>query len=63
MQIEDTARRRDRFAIPVTGIPRNGDHHSRLTNNDASCFAREEDLVGVEDNAAKLKWWLVDDLE
>jgi disease resistance protein RPM1 len=27
------------------------------------CFAREDDVVGIEDNATKLKQWLVGDLK
>jgi len=61
--LEDTAKTRDRYVIP--GMQRyagSSDYHFRSTNQ-ISCFAREEDLVGIEGNATKLKGWLVDDLE
>ncbi|CAN6374565.1 unnamed protein product [Urochloa humidicola] len=61
-ELEDTTKRRERYAIP--GIERrdgSSDHHARSTNQ-ASYFAREEDLVGIEGNTAKLKEWLVNDL-
>ncbi|CAD6254390.1 unnamed protein product [Miscanthus lutarioriparius] len=60
---EETVKRRDRYIIP--GMERHagsGDHHTRSTN-EALCFAREEELVGIEDNATKLKGWLVGDLD
>ncbi|RCV37456.1 hypothetical protein SETIT_8G064400v2 [Setaria italica] len=63
VELEDATKRRDRYVIP--GMERHGgnsDHHARYTNQ-ALCFAREEDLVGIEGNAAKLKGWLVDDLD
>uniref|UniRef100_K3ZMC2 NB-ARC domain-containing protein n=1 Tax=Setaria italica TaxID=4555 RepID=K3ZMC2_SETIT len=63
VEIEDATKRRDRYVIP--GMERhagNSDHHARSTNQ-ALCFAREEDLVGIKGNAAKLKGWLVDDLD
>ncbi|RCV37461.1 hypothetical protein SETIT_8G064700v2 [Setaria italica] len=63
VELEDATKRRDRYVIP--GMERhagNSDHHARSTNQ-ALCFAREEDLVGIEGNAAKLKGWLVDDLD
>jgi disease resistance protein RPM1 len=63
-ELEEVAKRRDRYVIPG-GMERHvgsSIHHSRSTNQ-ALCFAREEDLVGIEGKSAKLKGWLVDDLE
>ncbi|CAD6254369.1 unnamed protein product [Miscanthus lutarioriparius] len=63
VELEETVKRRDRYIIP--GMERHagsGDHHTRSTNQ-ALCFAREEELVGIEDNATKLKGWLVGDLD
>jgi disease resistance protein RPM1 len=39
------------------------DHAASSSNQTSSCFAREEDLVGIEGNAAKLTRWLLGDLE
>ncbi|CAO2148083.1 unnamed protein product [Urochloa humidicola] len=63
-ELEDTIKRRDRYAIPgMQGHSKsNGDHHATSTNK-SLCSAREEDLVGIEENAEKLKGWLVNDLE
>ncbi|CAL4989074.1 unnamed protein product [Urochloa decumbens] len=55
VELEDTAKRRGRY---IGG----SDHHERSTNQ-TSCFVREEDLVGIEDNVDKLTRWLVGDLE
>ncbi|KAL6658512.1 hypothetical protein ACP70R_004098 [Stipagrostis hirtigluma subsp. patula] len=62
-KLEEATKRRDRYAMP--GMERHtgdSDHHVRSTHQ-MSCFAREEDLVGIEDNANKLKQWLIGDLE
>ncbi|CAN6374562.1 unnamed protein product [Urochloa humidicola] len=62
-ELEETAKRRDRYVIPAPGMQghaRNSDHRSTSMT---MCSAREEDLVGIEETAAKLKGWLVDDLE
>ncbi|CAL4981950.1 unnamed protein product [Urochloa decumbens] len=57
-ELEDTIQRRDRYVIPGTqGHTKNNGDHQTL------CSAREEDLVGIEGNAEKLKGWLVNDLE
>jgi len=62
-ELEDTAKRRDRYVIPgIQRHARNGDDHATPTNQ-TLCSAREDDLVGIEGNAAKLKGWLVNDLE
>ncbi|CAO2152767.1 unnamed protein product [Urochloa humidicola] len=62
-ELEDTTKRRDRYLIPgfqkYTG---SGGNQARSTYQTA-CFAKEEDLVRNEDNVAKLKGWLVNDLE
>ncbi|CAO2148087.1 unnamed protein product [Urochloa humidicola] len=57
--LEDDAKKRGLYALPVM---ESSDHHAGFTNQ-TSCFTREEDLVGIEGNAAKLKGWLVNDLE
>ncbi|CAD6257752.1 unnamed protein product [Miscanthus lutarioriparius] len=62
IELEDTVKRRDRYVIPNTGTG-NAHHFAREDTNQASCFAREEELVGIEDDGAKLKGWLVDDLK
>ncbi|TVU26275.1 hypothetical protein EJB05_28814, partial [Eragrostis curvula] len=59
--LEVAAKQRDLCALPE-GFGGGGDHHSALTNETAS-FAREEDLVGIKDNADKLKGWLLCGLE
>ncbi|CAL4994437.1 unnamed protein product [Urochloa decumbens] len=62
-ELEEATKRRKRYAIP--GMETHAgtiDNHARSTNQ-TLCFAREEDLVGIEGNAAKLKGCLVDDLE
>ncbi|TVU26259.1 hypothetical protein EJB05_28796, partial [Eragrostis curvula] len=59
--LEDVAKQRNLCALPER---RDGgsDHHASLTN-ETVCFAREEDLVGIKDNAEKLKGWLTGDLK
>jgi len=62
-EIEDSTRRRDRYIIQ--GMQRysgSGDHHA-TSNYQTLCSAREEDIVGIKDHAAKLKQWLVGDME
>ncbi|CAL4985344.1 unnamed protein product [Urochloa decumbens] len=62
-ELEDTTRRRDRYVI--LGLLRyswSGDHRVNSTNQ-ILYSAREEDLMGITDHAARLKWWLVGDLE
>ncbi|XP_034569753.1 putative disease resistance protein At1g50180 [Setaria viridis] len=62
-ELKGAAERRDRYACPrMDNYAGSSDRHAR-SSNQTSCFAREEDLVGIESNAAKLKGWLVDDLE
>ncbi|CAL4994431.1 unnamed protein product [Urochloa decumbens] len=65
-ELEDTTKRRARYVIPGmqghTGTGSNGNHQATSTNQ-TLCSAREEDLVGIEENAEKLKGWLVKDLE
>ncbi|CAO2152769.1 unnamed protein product [Urochloa humidicola] len=58
---KDAAERRDRYVIP--GMQRYNGSSDHNATNQALCLVREEDLVGVEGNAAKLKAWLVDELE
>ncbi|CAO2145879.1 unnamed protein product [Urochloa humidicola] len=62
-KLEDITKRRDRYVIP--GIQRyaeSGGHLAR-SRDQTLFFAREDDLVGIEGNATKLKGWLVDDLK
>ncbi|TVU01491.1 hypothetical protein EJB05_53054, partial [Eragrostis curvula] len=47
--LEDAARQREHFALPE-GFGGGGERHAASTN-DTACFAREEDLVGIKDNA------------
>ncbi|TKV99784.1 hypothetical protein SEVIR_8G066500v4 [Setaria viridis] len=62
-KLEDAAKRKDLYAMPgMERGARDCDHHARTTNQ-TSCFARDEDLVGIQDNAEKLKRWLVGDFE
>ncbi|CAN6363454.1 unnamed protein product [Urochloa humidicola] len=61
--LEGAVNRRDRYVIPgMLRCAGSSDNHARSTSQ-ALCFAREEDLVGIEGNADKLKGWLLDDLE
>ncbi|CAO2143551.1 unnamed protein product [Urochloa humidicola] len=53
--LEEATKRRKRYAISGSS-----DNHATSTNQ-ALCIAN--DLVGIEASAAKLKGWLVDDLE
>ncbi|CAO2145877.1 unnamed protein product [Urochloa humidicola] len=62
-ELEDTIKRRDRYA--TAGIDRNVGgyyYHARCTNQ-ISCFAREEDLVGINDNVVTLTQWLIGDMD
>ncbi|KAL6868236.1 hypothetical protein ACP4OV_015081 [Aristida adscensionis] len=60
-ELEDAARKRGFYAMPGMGTYIGGsDKHAR-SRNQIACFARDEDLVGIEDNANKLKHWLVGD--
>ncbi|XP_039778137.1 disease resistance protein RPM1-like [Panicum virgatum] len=63
-ELEDAIRRRNRYAMPGMMERNVGgyDCHVRYTNQ-TTCFAREEDLVGIEDNVEKLTHWLVGDLD
>ncbi|KAL6658510.1 hypothetical protein ACP70R_004096 [Stipagrostis hirtigluma subsp. patula] len=62
-KLEDATKRRDRYAMPIMERHIGGsDHHARSAHQ-MPLFAREEDLVGIKDNADKLKKWLVGDLE
>ncbi|XP_002450471.2 disease resistance protein RPM1 [Sorghum bicolor] len=64
-ELEDTVKRRDRYAVP--GMERNigsyYDCRDTRSNNQTMCFAREDDLVGIQDNVDKMTQWLVGDLE
>jgi len=64
IELEAAKNRRDCYVTPAgTGRHvRSSDHHAR-SNGQTMCFARDEDLVGIEDNAEKLKLWLLGDLE
>ncbi|XP_066342794.1 disease resistance protein RPM1-like [Miscanthus floridulus] len=63
VDLEEAANRRARYVLPgMQGHAGKGDHHARATNQNL-CFAREDDVVGIEDNATKLKQWLVGDLK
>ncbi|XP_066342629.1 disease resistance protein RPM1-like [Miscanthus floridulus] len=63
VELEEAAKRRARYVLPgMQGHAGKGDHHARATNQNL-CFAREDDVVGIEDNATKLKQWLVGDLK
>ncbi|CAD6257736.1 unnamed protein product [Miscanthus lutarioriparius] len=63
VELEEAAKRRARYVLPgMQGHAGRGDHHARATNQNL-CFAREDDVVGIEDNATKLKQWLVGDLK
>jgi len=62
-QLKDAAERRARYVIPgMQGYAGSSDNHAR-SNTQNLCFPREDDLVGIEDAATKLKGWLVGDLE
>ncbi|WVZ53738.1 hypothetical protein U9M48_004640 [Paspalum notatum var. saurae] len=54
-ELEDAAKRKVRYAG-------SSDHHA-IPTNPTVCPARDEDLVGIEDNAAMIKGWLLDDLK
>nr|CAB3491124.1 unnamed protein product [Digitaria exilis] len=59
-ELEDAARKRGVY--DMQGAERydgGSSHHARSS----LCLARDEDLVAIEDNADKLKRWLVGDLE
>jgi disease resistance protein RPM1 len=62
-ELKEAAERRHRYARPRTESYNGSSDHQARSTNQALCFAREEDLVGIEGYAAKLKGWLVDDLE
>ncbi|TVU26255.1 hypothetical protein EJB05_28792, partial [Eragrostis curvula] len=44
-------------------LERSGGGSDHFAGSEVSCFAREEDLVGIQDNAEKLKGWLLDNLD
>ncbi|TVU26263.1 hypothetical protein EJB05_28801, partial [Eragrostis curvula] len=50
--LEDVAKQRNLCALPERHVG-GSDHHASLTN-ETVCFAREEDLVGIKDNAEKV---------
>ncbi|WVZ53736.1 hypothetical protein U9M48_004639 [Paspalum notatum var. saurae] len=54
-ELEDAAKRKVRYA--------GSSGHHAIHTNPTVCPAREEDLVGIEDNAAMIKQWLLGDLE
>ncbi|KAJ1274926.1 hypothetical protein BS78_05G096900 [Paspalum vaginatum] len=61
-EVENTAKRRDHYAIPgMVRYSEGSNHHKRYTNQ--LCFARDEDLVGIKVNAEKLTQWLIGNLE
>jgi disease resistance protein RPM1 len=61
--LEDAAKQKNLCAMPeMERYGGRNDHHSGSINP-SSCFAREDDLVDVKDNAEKLKGWLLDNLE
>ncbi|CAL4994366.1 unnamed protein product [Urochloa decumbens] len=63
-ELEDAARKRERYAMPgVLERYAGGSGHHAGSANQTLSFAREEDLVGIEDNVVKLTQCLVGDLE
>ncbi|GJN25104.1 hypothetical protein PR202_gb12891 [Eleusine coracana subsp. coracana] len=58
--LEDAAKQANLCAIPIIERPGAGNYYHAGSINPTSCFARDEDLVGIEDNAEKLKGWLLD---
>ncbi|EES08153.1 disease resistance protein RPM1 [Sorghum bicolor] len=63
VELEEAAKRRARYVIPrMHGQAGRGDHHAGSTNQNL-CLAREDDVVGTEHNAEKLKQWLLGDLK
>ncbi|KAK3122868.1 hypothetical protein QOZ80_8AG0619500 [Eleusine coracana subsp. coracana] len=59
-QLKEATKRRNRYAI--TGYV-GGSEPNVVSNHQITTFAREEDLVGVEDKVKQLKHWLISDLE
>ncbi|XP_022685194.1 disease resistance protein RPM1 [Setaria italica] len=58
-ELEEATKRRDRYVIPeMQRQDRTGDHRAK-PNNQISCFAREEDVVGIEYYAEELQRWLL----
>jgi disease resistance protein RPM1 len=53
-ELEDAAKKRELYVTPQV---------LERSANQTLSFAREEDLVGIEDNVVKLTQWLVGDLE
>ncbi|CAN6362506.1 unnamed protein product [Urochloa humidicola] len=63
-ELEDAARKRERYVMPgVLERYAGGSGHHAGSSKQTLSFAREEDLVGIEDNVVKLAQWLVGDLE
>ncbi|GJN28700.1 hypothetical protein PR202_gb16857 [Eleusine coracana subsp. coracana] len=58
--LEDTARQKNLCAMPEMARYGGGNGHDARSLNPTLCFARNEDLVGIENNAEKLKGWLLD---
>ncbi|TVU26272.1 hypothetical protein EJB05_28811, partial [Eragrostis curvula] len=62
--LEDVAKQRNLCAMPaIVERTGGGSDHFAGSAYQTSCFAREEDLVGIKDNAEKLKGYLLDNLE
>ncbi|KAL6868234.1 hypothetical protein ACP4OV_015079 [Aristida adscensionis] len=62
VKLVDATIRRDRYTVPIMEGSRISNHRAKSTDQ-TPCYAREEDIIGIEDNAEKLKQWLVGDLE
>ncbi|KAK3118056.1 hypothetical protein QOZ80_9BG0693610 [Eleusine coracana subsp. coracana] len=58
--LEDAAKQANLCAMPIIERTGAGNYYHAGSINPTSCFARDEDLVGIEDNAEKLKGWLLD---
>ncbi|GJN07354.1 hypothetical protein PR202_ga25178 [Eleusine coracana subsp. coracana] len=58
--LEDTARQKNLCAVPEMARYGGGNGHDAGSLNPTLCFARNEDLVGIENNAEKLKGWILD---
>ncbi|RCV37454.1 hypothetical protein SETIT_8G064300v2 [Setaria italica] len=62
-ELEEATKRRDRYVIPeMQRQDGSGDHRAK-PNYQTSCFAREEDIVGIEYYADELQRWLLADLK
>ncbi|WVZ53743.1 hypothetical protein U9M48_004644 [Paspalum notatum var. saurae] len=62
-KLEDAAKKKDLYSLlGAERCARDCGHHARTTNQ-TLCFARDEDLVGIQEDAEKLKRWLTGDFE